>query len=279
MHITTPVEIITRLSCFFGALIILGIWEVIAPKRKWSASKLKRWLSNLSIVAINTAIIRLFFPAAAVGVALFAAQQKWGLLNHYSLPYWFSVLISVVILDLVIYIQHVIFHAIPIFWRVHRVHHVDLDFDVTTGVRFHPIEIVLSLFIKFAAIILLGAPALGVIIFEILLNVVVMFNHGNIRMPLFIDRVIRWVIVTPDMHRVHHSMEVDETNSNFGFSFSIWDRVFGTYRRQPRAGHVAMTIGIKSIRDHKFCVDLLGMLWLPFVGKVSDYVINRKMKE
>ncbi|KTC83777.1 sterol desaturase family protein [Legionella brunensis] len=270
-------EVVVRLGFFFGILLLMFIWELFAPKRQLSVSKTKRWISNLSIVVIDSAVTRLLFPAAAVGVAIYAQQNNMGLFNHMlHLNYWLTVIFSVIILDFAIYLQHVMFHAIPLFWRVHRMHHVDLDFDVTTGIRFHPIEIILSLFIKFCVIILLGAPALGVLIFEVLLNASSMFNHGNIRIPFVLDKIIRWIVVTPDMHRIHHSDIPNETNSNFGFNFSIWDRVFGTYTDQPRLGHEKMTIGIKAIRECKYCINLLGMLWIPFIRENREYPINRK---
>lgn len=278
LHSTPEHAAVIRLGFFFGVLIIIALWEVIAPRRVLTVSKWRRWVSNLGIVIINTAIIRILFPAALVGMALFVQSKNWGLLPIMHLPYWLTVAIAVVILDLTIYLQHVMFHAIPTLWRVHRMHHLDLDFDVTTGIRFHPIEIVLSIVIKFGAVIILGAPALAIIIFQILLNGTSMFNHGNIRMPLWLDRIIRMVIVTPDMHRVHHSIIVNETNSNFGFNFSFWDRLFGTYRAQPDEGHQKMTIGITTFRDTKHCVSLWGLLITPFVGKAKDYPINRKAR-
>ncbi|WP_106225062.1 sterol desaturase family protein [Legionella pneumophila] len=270
-------DMLVRLSFFFGILFLMFTWELFAPRRKITVSKTKRWISNLSIVFIDSAIVRLLFPAAAVGVALYAEENKLGLFNQTL--HWndgLAIIISVIILDFAIYLQHVMFHAVPLFWRVHRMHHIDLDFDVTTGVRFHPIEILLSLFIKFCVIILVGAPALGVLIFEILLNATSMFNHGNVRMPFILDKALRYIIVTPDMHRVHHSDIPNETNSNFGFNFSIWDRVFGTYSSQPRLGHEKMTIGIKTIREFKYCINLLGMLWVPFIGENREYPINRR---
>lgn len=270
-------EVIVRLGFFFGILVIMFIWELWAPKKLLSVSKTKRWISNLLIVFIDSAIIRLLFPAAIVGVALYAQQNNLGLFNQIPyLNYWLAVVASVIILDLSIYLQHVMFHAIPLFWRVHRMHHIDLDFDVTTGVRFHPIEITLSLLIKMCVVILIGAPALGVMIFEILLNATSMFNHGNVRMPFMVDKLIRLIVVTPDMHRVHHSDIPNETNSNFGFNLSIWDKIFGTYLSQPRLGHEKMTIGIKTIRELKYCINLLGMLWVPFIGENQEYPINRK---
>ena len=265
-------EIIIRLSFFFCILFLMFSWELLAPRRPLSISKSKRWISNLSIICIDSVIIRLLFPAAAVGVALYAEQNNLGFFNH-TLHFndWIVVAASVIILDFTIYLQHVIFHAIPLFWRIHRMHHIDLDIDVTTGVRFHPIEIILSLVIKFSVIISVGIPALAVIIFEVLLNSTSMFNHGNVKMPLILDKFIRWIIVTPDMHRVHHSDIPNETNSNFGFNFSIWDRIFGTYTAQPRLGHKQMTIGIKEIRDATYCANLLGMLWVPFIRKNREY--------
>jgi sterol desaturase/sphingolipid hydroxylase (fatty acid hydroxylase superfamily) len=192
------------------------------------------------------------------------------------LPFWSVVIASVVIMDFIIYLQHVMVHAVPALWRLHRMHHADLDFDVTTGARFHPIEIILSMLIKFATIVVLGPPVLAVVIFEVVLNATAMFNHGNVRLPLGIDRVLRWLVVTPDMHRVHHSVEDDEANSNFGFNLPWWDRLFGTYRDQPRAGHDGMTIGIHKYRESKQVAWLPGMLLLPFKGKITGYAINRR---
>ena len=269
-------ELVIRLAFFFGMLGIMATWEIVTPRRALSISKSLRWLNNLGIVVLNTVILRLLFPAAAVGMAAWANSLGWGIINYLQLPYWFAVLVSVIILDAVIYIQHVLVHAVPILWRLHRVHHADLDFDVTTGSRFHPIEIIFSMLIKSAAILVLGPPIVAVLVFEVLLNATSMFNHANVRIPLGVDRVIRWFIVTPDMHRVHHSVEDDETNSNFGFSFPWWDRLFGTYRDQPRAGHEQMTIGISTFRDRPHCSWLPGMLALPFIGKITNYAINRR---
>jgi sterol desaturase/sphingolipid hydroxylase (fatty acid hydroxylase superfamily) len=228
---------------------------------------------------LNTLVLRILFPAAAVGMALFTSAQGWGLLNVIDIPGWLAVLIAVVVLDFVVWVQHVLFHAVPALWRLHRVHHADLDYDLTTGARFHPIEIVLSMLIKFAAIAALGPPVVAVIIFEVILNGMAMFNHANVRLPLGVDRVLRWFVVTPDMHRVHHSIEDDETNSNFGFNLSWWDRLLGTYRDQPRAGHEGMTIGIRDHRDPRRVDRLDGMLALPFIGQVTDYAINRRRWE
>jgi len=265
-----------RMSFFFGMLAIIGLWEVFAPRRALTVSKTLRWVNNLGLVFLNSFILRILFPAAAVGMASFAQQQGWGLFNYVEVPFWFAVVASVIIMDLVIYLQHVMVHAIPVLWRLHRVHHADLDYDVTTGSRFHTLEIILSMLIKFATILLLGPSVVAVIIFEIILNATAMFNHGNIGLPKTLDKILRYFLVTPDMHRVHHSVEDDEANSNFGFSLPWWDRIFGTYRDQPRAGHIDMTIGINKYREQKQVSWLSGMLALPFIGKMSGYVINRR---
>ena len=272
-------EAYIRLGFFFGVFGIIAMWEIITPRRTLGVSKSLRWMNNLGIVFLNTAILRLIFPAAAVGMAALAETQGWGIFNYLQIPYWLAVIASVIMLDAVIYFQHILVHAVPILWRLHRVHHADLDFDVTTGSRFHPIEIILSMLIKFVAVVVLGPPIVAVLIFEVLLNATSMFNHANVRMPLGVDRVLRLLIVTPDMHRVHHSIEDDETNSNFGFNFPWWDRLFGTYRNQPRVGHEQMTIGITTFRDRQHCTWLPGMLALPFIGKITDYTINRRQWE
>jgi len=265
-----------RLGFFLGIFAVMALWELMAPRRALTASKAWRWTNNLGIVFLNTALVRVIFPTTAVALALVAETQGWGLLNHLALPEWLAVAVAVVALDFAIYLQHVMFHAIPALWRLHRVHHADLDYDLTTGARFHPIEILLSMLIKFAAILVLGPPAVAVLIFEVLLNATAMFNHANIRMPKALDGFLRLAVVTPDMHRVHHSIEDHETNSNFGFSLSVWDRLFGTYKDQPDAGHERMTIGIREYREEKQVDRLPGMLALPFRGKVSGYAINRR---
>ncbi|QIT55256.1 sterol desaturase family protein [Aquisalimonas sp. 2447] len=242
-------EPLVRMGAFTGVFVLMALWEVCAPRREWSVKRGYRWLNNLGIVLVDAAVVRVIFPAAAVGTALFAEAQGWGLLRLIELPYWLLVLICVIVLDFAIWAQHVLFHAVPMLWRLHRMHHADLDFDVTTGLRFHPIEILLSMFIKAGVIIILGAPAIAVLVFEVLLNATSMFNHGNVRLPRTFDRLLRWVVVTPEMHRVHHSWHPNETNSNFGFNLPWWDRLFGTYRDQPRDGHTGMTIGINLFRD------------------------------
>ena len=255
-----------RLTAFAVVLAVMVIWEVLAPRRSRPLARRRRWPANLGIVVLNSIIIRLLFPAAAVGVALTAETQGWGLLHRYDVPSWVAVVAGVVVLDLAIYLQHVMFHAVPALWRLHRMHHADLDIDVTTGARFHPVEIMISMLIKFAAIAALGVPPVAVALFEVLLNATSMFNHANVRIPLALEPALRRLVVTPDMHRVHHSIERDETNSNFGFNLSIWDRLFGTYRAQPRAGHQAMTIGITDFRDAAECNSITGMLAIPFHG-------------
>lgn len=272
-------EMVIRLGFFLGVLALMALWEHAAPARPLQLSRGVRWLNNLGLVFLDSLLLRLLLPVAAVGVAGLAQQRGWGLFNLVQVPEWAAVIASVVILDLVIWLQHVMVHAVPVLWRVHRVHHADLDYDVTTGARFHPLEIFLSMGIKFAAIVLLGPPLVAVLIFEVLLNAMAMFNHGNVRLPATLDRILRWLIVTPDMHRVHHSVEDDEANSNFGFNLSWWDRLFGTYRDQPRGGHQGMVIGIRKFRDPRAVSWLPGLLMLPFRGGISGYVINRRRWE
>ncbi|NCC38791.1 MAG: sterol desaturase family protein [Gammaproteobacteria bacterium] len=269
-------EAAIRLSAFIGIFAIMALWELAAPRRALTLSKTVRWGSNIGLVVLNTLVLRLIFPAAAVGVAAFAAERGMGLLNIYQIPALLALVLAVVALDFVVWLQHVMVHAIPALWRLHRVHHADLDYDLTTGARFHPLEILLSMLIKFAAILVIGPSVVAVVIFEVVLNATAMFNHGNVRLPAWLDRRLRWVLVTPDMHRVHHSVEDDETNSNFGFNLSIWDRLFGTYRDQPRAGHLGMTIGIRDHREPREVAHLPGMLMLPFRGAITDYAINRR---
>jgi sterol desaturase/sphingolipid hydroxylase (fatty acid hydroxylase superfamily) len=264
-----------RLTAFAVVLAAMVIWEVLAPRRPRTLARRQRWPANLGIVVLNTLIVRLLFPAAAIGVSLTAETQGWGLLHRYDVPGWAAVVAGVVVLDLAIYLQHVMFHAVPALWRLHRMHHADLDIDVTTGARFHPVEIVLSMLIKFAVIAALGVPPAAVVLFEVLLNATSMFNHSNVRVASVLEPALRWLVVTPDMHRVHHSIEREETNSNFGFNLSLWDRVFGTYRAQPRAGHQAMTIGIPDFRNAGECNSITGMLAIPFhSGKATPQPLD-----
>jgi sterol desaturase/sphingolipid hydroxylase (fatty acid hydroxylase superfamily) len=240
---------IVRLVCFLSIFALMALWEFLLPRRRSENGRLRRWPPNLGILALNTVLLRLVFPGAAVGMALAAEAKGWGLLNQAAVPAWAAVPCAVVLLDLLIYLQHVMFHAVPLLWRVHRMHHSDVDFDVTTGGRFHPVEILLSMVIKIGGVAALGPPPVAVLLFEILLNGTTMFNHANVRIPPGLDGALRWLVVTPDMHRVHHSVLVRETNSNFGFNLSWWDRLLGTYRAEPRDGHTRMKIGLESFRS------------------------------
>jgi sterol desaturase/sphingolipid hydroxylase (fatty acid hydroxylase superfamily) len=242
-------EPVIRLGCFAGMFALLAALEALLPRRQRTAGRWLRWSNNLGLVAVNTLVLRFIFPTAAVGVALAAEGCGIGLLPWLGLPGPGTIVAAVVLLDLAIYLQHALFHAVPALWRLHRMHHADLDFDVTTGLRFHPVEILLSMVIKLMVVIALGAPAVAVLLFEVVLNATSLFNHANLRLPAGLDRPLRWVVATPDMHRVHHSVVPRETNSNFGFSLALWDRLFGTYRAQPAAGHTAMTIGIDQFRE------------------------------
>lgn len=244
-------EQLIRIGCFSGVLLLMVAWEFLAPRRRRNLPRSARWPSNFGIVVLDTMLVRLVFPAAAVGAAFYFEKNGWGIFQNSDVPSWVAILASVVILDLAIYFQHVLFHAVPTLWRFHRMHHADTEFDVTTGFRFHPVEIILSMGIKIAVIAALGPPPVAVLIFEVLLNATSQFNHGNVRLPVGIDRVQRWLVVTPDMHRVHHSIHRGETDSNFGFNLPWWDRVFGTYRAQPRDGHEGMTIGIEKFRERR----------------------------
>jgi sterol desaturase/sphingolipid hydroxylase (fatty acid hydroxylase superfamily) len=257
-----------RLAAFLGVFAAMTIWESISPRRQLNTSKTIRWISNISITLLGTAIVRGLFPVLAVTFA--ANGSSMGIFNQVPLPFIAKVLIGILALDLIIYGQHIMFHSIPLLWRLHMVHHADLDIDVTTGLRFHPVEIILSLGIKLAAILLVGPPVLAVILFEILLNATSMFNHSNIRMPAGVDRLLRYFVVTPDMHRVHHSVVILETNSNFGFNLPWWDRLFGTYRAQPAAGHEEMVLGLSQFRDPQR-LTLPWLLVLPFIGKTGSY--------
>ena len=258
-----PHEAAIRIGFFLTIFVAVALAEVGAPRRPLTARKAVRWRVNLAMTLIDAGVARLLSPILPVGLALLAASRGWGVLNHLSVSFWLAVFLGVLFLDLVIYLQHVMFHTLPLFWRLHGMHHTDLDIDVTTGLRFHPLEIYLSTLIKLAAVAALGVPALAVLIFEVLLNGTSMFNHGNIRIGKELDRLLRVFIVTPDMHRVHHSVIIRETNSNFGFNFPWWDRFFGTYRRQPAMGHDGMTIGLARFRDAD-ALTLWYLLFLPF---------------
>lgn len=264
-----------RLIVFLGVLVAMALWELAAPRRRREIPRVIRWTNNLGLVVIDTIVLRLSFPILAVGLAVIGQDSGWGLFNIIEAPDWVAVIVSIIVLDLVIYLQHVMFHAVPALWRLHRMHHADLEFDVTTGLRFHPIEILLSMGIKLAVVVALGPPAVAVLIFEVLLNATAMFNHSNIRLPMLVDRFLRLIVVTPDMHRVHHSIIPEETNSNFGFNLPWWDRLLGTYKAQPKAGHEGMTIGIEQFRTTRD-LWLDRMLVQPVKGPASGYPINRK---
>jgi sterol desaturase/sphingolipid hydroxylase (fatty acid hydroxylase superfamily) len=246
--VSPHIEPILRLGSAALIFTAMALWEWRTPRRKLAAGRGGRWTGNLGILALDIVLVRLIAPTAAVGAALLAAEHGWGLLHWLGVPFWPAAVLSVVALDLIIYVQHVVFHRVPWLWRVHRVHHADLDIDVTTGLRFHPIEILLSLGIKIVAVLALGAPAAAVVAFEVLLNVTSMFNHSNVALPARLDRLARWLIVTPQMHEVHHSVERAETDSNFGFNLTWWDRLFGTYREKPIRGETVV-IGLPGFRE------------------------------
>ena len=267
-------ELLIRLGFFFGILVVMFLWELIAPRRPLTTSKIIRWFSNLGLVLIDSIVVRLFFPTALAGIALLVQQRGWGLSNQFELPTLLKIIFSMLVLDFVIYLQHIVFHSVPLFWRLHMVHHTDMDIDVTTGVRFHPIEIILSMGIKMIVVVLIGAPAVAVLIFEIILNGTSMFNHGNVHYSQNIDSILRLLVVTPEMHRVHHSTIRWETNSNLGFNFPWWDRLFGTYRGQPAKGHLEMTIGLDQYKEPNK-LTLPWLLVLPFIGKLGKYPMTR----
>jgi sterol desaturase/sphingolipid hydroxylase (fatty acid hydroxylase superfamily) len=237
-----------RLGVFASVFLVMAAWELLAPRRRPTLYKPYRWINNLGIVVLDTITVRVLFPTAAVGASMLAAQAGWGLFNVLPIQSGWAIAISVVLLDLAIWAQHVAFHAVPVLWRLHRMHHADVDFDVTTGLRFHPLEIVLSMLIKIMIVVAFGIPPIAVLVFELLLNASSLFNHGNVRMPRALDAALRWLIVTPDMHRVHHSWDMIETNTNFGFNLSLWDRLFRTYRRDAKDGQEQMTIGLHEFR-------------------------------
>jgi sterol desaturase/sphingolipid hydroxylase (fatty acid hydroxylase superfamily) len=252
-----------RLVSFCGVLLLVALAEQTRPRRPLTVARRPRWFANLTIVIIDNLFARLLLPLLPVGMSGIAAVKGWGILNQVGVPFWFAIPAAVMSLDLAIYLQHRAFHRWGIFWRFHRMHHTDLDLDVTSGVRFHPLEILVSLLIKMGVIVIIGAPPLSVIIFEVLLNATSLFSHGNLRLPTAGDRWLRLLLVTPDMHRVHHSVIPGETNSNYGFNVPWWDRIFGTYRAQPRDGHDGMTIGLKEYRN-PLKLGLWGLLLVPF---------------
>jgi sterol desaturase/sphingolipid hydroxylase (fatty acid hydroxylase superfamily) len=247
--VSPGLEIAVRVGCYAVVFAGMALWEWFAPRRRLGVGRLPRWPNNLGILIVDILAVRLLVPTTAVGVALVASERGWGLFPLLGLPYWLAVVIGVIALDLIIYLQHRLFHYVPALWRLHRMHHADLDIDVTTGVRFHPLEILLSLAIKIAAVVALGVPAAAVLVFEVLLNATSMFNHSNVALPPQLEPIVRWIVVTPQMHQVHHSIVRAETDSNFGFNLPWWDRLFGTYRPNPEAGEERMVIGLPIFRD------------------------------
>lgn len=268
-------EAFIRLAAFTAVFAAVSLWELVAPRRKALYSRHARWPHNLGLLLVDVAVVRLLAPGAVIGVALAAQAHGWGFLNAVSLPWWAALPAGVALLDLVVYFQHVMFHAVPALWRLHRVHHADQDFDVTTGTRFHPLEILISTLIKCAAVAAIGASAGAVLVFEVLLNATALFNHANASVPAWAQRWIRWLVITPDMHRIHHSVLSDESSSNFGFNLPWWDRLFGTYRGRPRLGHDAMTIGVDAFRTTED-LRLDHLLVQPFQNTPGQYPINRR---
>lgn len=266
-------ETTIRLGFFLTALCLMGLWELKAPYRPLKVEKRQRWLNNLSLVVFNSVTLRLVIPIAATSVAIVAQQQGWGLFNMIEIDnsnhlLSIAVIITTIIsLDFIIYLQHRLMHKLDWLWRLHRVHHADMDIDVTTGSRFHPVEIIFSMLVKLISIVLIGAPAIAVILFEIILSSMALFNHSNIKLPKPIDRLLRYIFITPDMHRVHHSTQRHEENSNFGFSLSCWDKLFRTYVAQPEKGHLEMTIGNTEFNSEEETVTVSSMLKMPFVKR------------
>jgi sterol desaturase/sphingolipid hydroxylase (fatty acid hydroxylase superfamily) len=266
-----------RLAAFLCILLAMALWEVAAPKRRREIPRVIRWTNNLALVVVDTLILRLTFPILAVGLAVTVEERGWGLFNALELPFLVAIIASMLILDLAIYLQHVMFHAVPGLWRLHRMHHADLDFDATTGLRFHPVEILISMGIKLAIVAALGPPAIAVLLFEVILNATALFNHANIDLPRSVDRVLRWIVVTPDMHRVHHSIDPRETNSNYGFNLPWWDRLLGTYVCQPAKGHEGMEIGIEQFRTRRD-LWLDRMLIQPLRGTAAGHSLDPNIR-
>lgn len=262
-------EAVIRMSVFAGVFTVMAILETLFPRKTRTQGRLHRWTTNWILVVANTAALRVILPVLAVEMALISAANGWGLLNLTSLPVWMEIMLAVLALDCLVYAQHVATHKIPILWRLHKVHHADRDIDVTTGARFHPVEIVLSMVFKLGCVLALGPSAAAVILFEVILNASAMFNHSNVKLPIWADRVLRVFIVTPDVHRVHHSVVHTETDSNYGFFLTLWDRLFGTYTAQPSAGHDGMTIGLSEYQSGK-PAQLLWSLFVPFQMKPTN---------
>ncbi len=271
-------DMLIRLGSFLGAFALIAVWELLAPRRPQAVGRVQRWPGNLGLVALNTVLLRLVFPVTAVGLAVAVESQGAGLLRALAMPGWLAVPLAFVLLDLAIYLQHVLFHSVPVLWRLHRMHHADVEFDVTNGLRFHPLEMVVSMAIKLAVIAAMGAPPEAVLAFEVVLNAAAMFNHGNIALPTRLDCMLRWFIVTPDMHRVHHSSAPEETHSNFGFNLPWWDRWFGIYVAQPRQGHAGMEIGLAMFRERRW-LRLDRLLVQPWAGPTGSLRGNHRTPE
>jgi sterol desaturase/sphingolipid hydroxylase (fatty acid hydroxylase superfamily) len=254
-------ELALRVVAFLGVFAALAVWERLAPARLLRLPRVQRWQANLGLAVVGTLAVRLIIPGSAIAVAVVASAGGWGLFNRVQLPVWIAVLAAVVLLDLIVYLQHVLFHSLPLLLRLHAVHHADPDFDLTTGIRFHPIEILISALIKLAAVAAFGAPVVAVLVFEVLLNATAMFNHANVSLPAWLEPWVRRVVVTPDMHRIHHSVVEAERNSNYGFCLSIWDRLLGTYTHEVRG---ELDLGLKAWRDRWTIASLLGTLGMPF---------------
>jgi sterol desaturase/sphingolipid hydroxylase (fatty acid hydroxylase superfamily) len=263
------------MGAFLAILGLMALWEWLAPRRELLAPRAARWFANLGIVALDTVVVRLLVPLLPVALAALCAERGWGLMNILDLPGWAEFVLSIVALDFVVYSQHVMFHAVPTLWRLHMVHHSDIDLDVTSGNRFHPVEILISVAVKMSAVMVLGPSAAAVIAFEIILNGMAQFNHSNVKLPDLLDRVIRLVFVTPDVHKVHHSTDYTEANSNFGFNLTWWDRLFGTYRAYPQIPITKMTIGLTQFRDPAQ-LSLPRLLVLPVRGETGRYALNAR---
>jgi sterol desaturase/sphingolipid hydroxylase (fatty acid hydroxylase superfamily) len=268
-------EALIRMAAFAVVLGAVAVWEFLRPRRRSSLRRATRWPSNLGLLAVDAVVVRLLAPGAAIAVAVTAEAGGWGLLNVLSLPAGIAVIVAIVLLDLALYFQHIMFHAVPTLWRLHRVHHSDLDFDATTGIRFHPVEILISTAIKCAVVAAIGAAPIAVLAFEVVLNAAALFNHANASLPAAVEPWLRWLVVTPDVHRVHHSEQYDESSSNFGFNLPWWDRIFGTYKAQPRMGHAAMTIGVDAFRSEEDS-RLDRLLIQPLQNTAGRYPINRR---
>jgi sterol desaturase/sphingolipid hydroxylase (fatty acid hydroxylase superfamily) len=263
-------EDLIRVGSYLSMLGVMATWELLAPRRSLTASKCCRWRGNLMIVILNTVIARLLFMGGVVAAAAMAQERGWGLLNWIDGPVWVEFVLAMVGLDLIIYVQHQVFHIVPILWRFHMMHHSDLDLDVSSGVRFHPVEIIISTLVKIVAVLALGAAPLAVMVFEIVLNSTALFNHSNVKIPISVEPVLRWFVVTPDMHRIHHSTDPRETNSNYGFNLPWWDRLFGTYCVEPALGQLGMKIGLEHLGP-PVCLNLMKMLRFPFVTTLGRY--------